>query len=271
MSKTLTASSKLTEDDKNAICSAYPASGNACKETKDCPGGLACLNGKCAFCKKDSDCGQRSTCVDGTCVASCESNKDCVGGKVCRDKKCQGCLGDAECGADAYCDQDVCAPKCKSADDCETGFECKSDGRCVRPGGCKTHRHCPDGFYCQSEKCVDASKLGKECQGEGDCNQGEICLSDKGKSFCSTWCVKQGDPCVKGFVCKPFDEDRKFCAIAPKAAKEKNGADGGEMTDGGEEQGGGCSTTSMPLGSGLVFWLFAIFFLFGWQSKRSSR
>lgn len=272
MHATTRASTALSSDDENAICTAYPASGNACGATSECPGGLACVDSKCGPCSDDKQCGSNAFCKDGSCIKRCKANSDCEGGLVCRDSLCSSCTGDTECGKGRYCDQDVCAPKCKNADDdCETGFECKSDGRCVSSGGCKTHAHCGEGKYCQEESCVSDSKLGEECQGEGDCDSGQICIKDKdtGKNICSAWCLSQGAACPSKLTCKPFVADRKYCGIKPKPKPKPGNGNGdgngnGNRGSGPEGEGGGCSVAGdngSPLNGALFLSLLGFLFI----------
>lgn len=260
MYSTTTPGNKFTDDDKNAICNAYPASGSACADTSECSGGLACINAKCTLCKADADCGSNSACEDGFCIKSCKSNTDCTGGLVCREGRCNSCVSDTECGSDRYCDQDVCAAKCKDAEtDCLTDQLCMSDGRCIDPNTCATHDHCPTGEFCRISSCQSTADLGKTCQGQKDCGSGLECLTDEGKSFCTSWCLKQGSPCPKGYVCKPFDEERSFCAIAPKAPTTNNNNNNGGGS-GNETGGAGCNVTRNPSQLGtleLLSFLFA--------------
>ena len=252
MHATTSASSKFTDDDKNAVCGAYPASGGKCQSNSECEGGLACVGGKCGLCSSNADCGGNSACEDGTCVKSCKSHSECEGGLVCRGDRCTSCENDSECGSDRYCDQDVCAAKCKNAEqDCNTDQLCMPDGRCIDPNTCATHDHCKQGEFCRIGTCASTKDLGKTCQGQKDCGSGLECLTDEGKSFCTSWCLKQGSACPGGFVCKPFDEERSFCALAPPEKKPDN--------KGGDNKGGaGCSISSNDTGMGGAEFMFAL-------------
>lgn len=259
---TTTPGSKFTDDDKNAICNAYPSSGGSCSSSSECNGGLACVGGKCTLCKTASDCGTGATCEDGLCVQSCKDNSECKGGLVCRGSKCVSCLKDSECGSDRYCDQDVCTKKCKdAATDCRTEQLCMPDGRCIDPNTCATHDHCKADELCREGTCSSTADLGKSCQGQSNCRDGLICLSEENDpaSFCTSWCLKQGSPCPQGFVCKAFDEERSFCAPKPPEDKEGGNSDGG---NGDNQTNGGCNATTNGTQSPLLWMGFVALLLF---------
>jgi peptidoglycan-associated lipoprotein len=91
-----------------------------CRDTRDCPAGQQCSNGKCGaiqgFCTDRSQCGAGQECIANRCRA-CESDGECGAGLKCLQGQCKKaqCTTDNDCPQDKDCQNGVCIGKAPTA------------------------------------------------------------------------------------------------------------------------------------------------------------
>lgn len=84
-----------------------------CRDTRDCPAGQQCSNGKCGaipgYCTDQSQCGPGQSCIANRCRA-CESDGECGPGLKCLQGQCKKaqCSTDNDCPQDKNCQNGVC-------------------------------------------------------------------------------------------------------------------------------------------------------------------
>lgn len=194
---------KLTSDDKDGLCNAYPMSSNSCSEDEHCPAGLVCKEQVCSKCKSDNDCPDTKYCDKEICVDKCKTDADCEPkGRLCVEQRCTHCTSDTDCGDGRFCADALCQDKCKTDDDCQSDETCRSNGRCIRRGGCVENKDCKEGEFCQESQCVGKGKLGSLCQSAGTCDANQECLPHD---------CKEDLDCLKGFTCKAKKEGLGVC------------------------------------------------------------
>lgn len=286
---------RLTQDDKDGLCNAYPASANSCSEDSNCPTGMVCKEQVCAKCSSDTDCGDDKYCDNELCVSKCKTDSDCEPkGRLCVASKCKNCADDKECGETRFCKDQLCQDKCKTDEDCSGDETCRENGRCIKRGGCVSNADCKSDEFCQNEQCISKGALGKACASASvcdadqdclphictvdlDCNEGFTCKLD-GKdgtcvdkdggsaSVCGSKCSgKSAIVCPTGFVCKEFTPGNSYCYMetrVPAPAKPEPG----------DNTGAGCSSlpagqaSSFGFGNGLLAFL-ALFWLLGLRRR----
>jgi len=95
-----------------------------CRDTRDCPAGQQCSNGKCGgiqgYCTDRSQCGGQE-CIGNRC-RPCESDGECGPGLKCMQGQCKKaqCATDNDCPQDKDCQNGVCVGKPQSV-------QCKLD------------------------------------------------------------------------------------------------------------------------------------------------
>lgn len=137
-----------------------------CSETKACPFGSSCVEGKCEAqsCVTSEQCPIESYCKDYQCQVGCQSDADCRFGDKCN----------AESSA---CEGQACSD---TRTDCAFGEFCGVDGGCYEAGG----------YYCRG------------CSDDGDCGgNGNLCLS----GYCGVTCDSDKD-CPNGYDCLPVTD-----------------------------------------------------------------
>lgn len=116
-----------------------------CAASADCPGGLACFDGRCLPpqpCETTDDCCAAAECRAGLCApleAECGADAACVDpDRACVDGRCvrAPCGGDADCGAGATCVAGRChrGPPCGGA--CGPDAVCYAALDACRPAVC---------------------------------------------------------------------------------------------------------------------------------------
>jgi sulfatase modifying factor 1 len=126
-------------------CPEPPPAPPVCRGDEDCPAGLRCQEGACAYwsrCQDDRGCPEGESCVDGLCLDVCARLLSC---EIAPERRLRWCDGDTAWGqiGDAACDPD--ARQCdlsvaQAAVDCPArGQRCLQD-RCAGaaphpPGG----------------------------------------------------------------------------------------------------------------------------------------
>tara|TARA_Y100000310_G_C20688293_1_gene820536 strand:+ start:1457 stop:3190 length:1734 start_codon:yes stop_codon:yes gene_type:complete len=193
---------------------------------------------KCAVCEKDSDCSNGATCSilsngEIGCY-ECNSDSDCEGnsnGDSCdiTTNKCvdvTSCSenGDADC-SDPYpiCDtdglfDDICV-HCLDDKTISRDRGCGANApNCYRPdvGGITALgfcAECTDNLHCAGnsggDKCNQNLNKCGECEGNSDCEDGEICKEINDKIQC-TRCITNND-CGSDLICIPKD-GQNICA-----------------------------------------------------------
>jgi len=87
-----------------------------CRDTRDCPAGQQCSNGKCGaipgYCTDRSQCGGGQECIGNRC-RPCESDGECGPGLKCMQGQCKKaqCATDNDCPQDKDCQNGVCVGK----------------------------------------------------------------------------------------------------------------------------------------------------------------
>ena len=87
-----------------------------------------CVNGKCQQCRDSKDCPAGQSCKEGRCeAAGCSDDSACPAGQSCIDGSCKPCASDDQCGAGGKCQGGKCqrAKKCGKDDDCAQDEECR--------------------------------------------------------------------------------------------------------------------------------------------------
>jgi hypothetical protein len=283
---------KLTQDDREGLCKAYPISTNTCSETAHCPKGLVCNGGRCIKCQNDGQCGSEHYCDRELCVPLCRTDEDCSPkGRLCITGRCKGCLEDNDCGTGRFCDNELCHNKCQIDQDCQANQICKENGRCIARGDCQTNRDCKAGEHCFESKCVGRGKLGLICQGVNQCDQGQDCVihdcrkdldcleghsckleagagvctnetTAKNASICTIKCDTQ-TPCPGGFLCKPFSPTLSFCYPEARQPPPPKNGDKDPDVDQPDPSGCGCAITpaatqSVPTWVAILFGGFSL-------------
>jgi hypothetical protein len=89
-----------------------------CQNSKQCPSGQQCVNGKCVNtgqCTTNQQCPSPQICVNGKCTRQCGNNNNCFLGEVCVDGVCvnnkTGCTSDSQCQPNYECVQGECQEK----------------------------------------------------------------------------------------------------------------------------------------------------------------
>ncbi|HAA57576.1 MAG TPA: hypothetical protein DCE42_22610 [Myxococcales bacterium] len=287
----------LTEDDRKALCNAYPISSNTCTESSHCPAGLVCNGGRCGKCATDGNCPDKHYCDRGTCFPSCDKDSDCdPKGRICMNNRCTTCSKDEDCGSDRFCEQDLCKDKCKTDADCDANSECRENGRCIPRGGCTATKDCKEGEYCSNGTCIGQGSLGKLCEGANDCGDGQNCVihdcsedlechegyvcdteskacikpgdKDNKASICSIACKEDGKetPCPGSFSCKEWSATVSYCFPPKREPQTTNPED---PTKG---EGCGCSAQKASTPGPWIVSLMGIWFfllLIGRERRRS--
>jgi hypothetical protein len=189
----------------NGICISQHDSGWYCDINS------GCLQGK--VCTVNADCADSNVCTDDVCVAgicqnnantaSCEDGNLCTLGDVCSQKACvagapKDCSDSKECTTDS-CVAGVCqndnkpqGTSCGSIRDCNADqcfdyfwYDFPADGHdtCDASGNCQTYQCIPPQSTCNMQ-------CGAECETEGDCEDGSICLNDCSCSETSEYCIE---------------------------------------------------------------------------------
>lgn len=199
-------SNGLCVDRCEGICDEETNTCVDCDPDHPCPGGKACiagkcqcgpnkpydLGGRCAECLGEGHCeakyGKCYKCVDGTCVYK----GDCGGTGICDPAtgNCEECLTKSDCKGDNQCCDDKkckCCPgfvlnpntgQCVEGPSC-TGNDCGPCGECIQ-GKC-VPRQCPDGQVCVNGACLEKC----DCNNPASCsNQGKICKNIEGQCVC---------------------------------------------------------------------------------------
>jgi peptidoglycan-associated lipoprotein len=120
----------------------YPA----CDTDKDCKPKEFCVARKCQQCRDTRDCPAGSQCSNGKCGAIsgyCSDKSQCPAGTECIANRCRACESDGECGPGLKCLQG----QCKKAQ-------------------CVTDNDCPQDKDCQNGVCVGKAAAGPKCQVE---------------------------------------------------------------------------------------------------------
>jgi peptidoglycan-associated lipoprotein len=88
-----------------------------CRDSRDCPTGYQCGNGKC-----------------GAIAGYCTDRSQCAGGQECIANRCRACEADGECPSGLKCMQGQCRkPQCTKDDDCAQDQECRNGSCMGRP------------------------------------------------------------------------------------------------------------------------------------------
>jgi len=192
-----------------------------CVRDSQCNRNNVCEDGVCQPCDHpcDESCRPGLECRDGWCeepvepctgsacpaTVTCADQYDCTGGQLCVDGVCadgggnvQQCLADSNC-ASGSCIGGVCAVSSVALMTCDAGTVCPAGhdcvlGRCTRRAGrCELDGDCADGESCLSGWC------GRACSGDGSCGSAEACLLDRCVATCTS--VAQcalGEACISG-------------------------------------------------------------------------
>ncbi|MBT9558247.1 MAG: hypothetical protein IV100_19595 [Myxococcales bacterium] len=177
------------------------ASGVPCATNEDCGAPQVCIGGMCTTnpnaCETDLDCSFSEICQDGQCVISmtgCMVDLDCSFSEVCEAGLCVPmttyCMTDLDCSFSEVCMAGVCVPQ---GDACATDLDCSfsevcMNGLCVKNSvPCSTDADCPGVCgICLAGSCFGGGDI--ECEGDGDCGDGETCLLDPDE-VCLNQCV----------------------------------------------------------------------------------
>jgi peptidoglycan-associated lipoprotein len=110
----------------------YPA----CETDKDCKTNPKefCVARKCQQCRDSRDCPTGYQCSNGKCGAIpgyCTDRSQCAAGQECILNRCRPCSTDNDCPAGLRCSQGTCRkPQCSKDDECAQDQECRN-GSCV--------------------------------------------------------------------------------------------------------------------------------------------
>lgn len=138
----------------------------------------------------------------------CDEERPCAGfGEICRAGSCVAwdCATSAQCPMEQHCAEGRCAPGCAEDSDCYPGEACAPDSGACAPRACTdTQADCAFQEFCDPERGECYEALGPwclPCDDDGDCGQGNLCVSfgDNGQ-FCGVAC-QQPDDCPVGYSC----------------------------------------------------------------------
>lgn len=190
--------------------------GGPCATRYDCPAGLICKSGKCAFpadgnaCSQDIDCPRGNICnFSRQCEPGCVDGRDCDDPELCHPQKfvCETCSLTNPCAAGESC----LGGECKAAVACTTAQDCVNNGAdgAVCNGGfcsnCESHGDCAVDPYkadkrlcgldglCKKVSCDDAS-----CRSQ----LGSLGYCNTSTNECATReCLTDTDCAQSGTVC----------------------------------------------------------------------
>jgi hypothetical protein len=181
-------------------CSPYVCSGTACGSA--CVSDADCITS--AYCDAASHCvadqGNGKSCTKASQCA----NGNCVDG-VCCDQACAGGCQACSAAKKGTGNDGVCGNVVKDSDpdnDCsaDAPTSCKNDGGCDGKGACKKY---DSGTACGATQCSGSQLTGRQCDGLGNCVNGQtsscapyVCLT----STCATGCGDDNG-CVGGSYC----------------------------------------------------------------------
>ena len=200
-------------------CSGNAVRGEVCNGLGDCITESAgidcaphrCLGDECANpCTGDPDCIDTAFCDSGVCTdrlsngQPCTTSNECDSGfcvdGVCCDSPCTGqCEACGESGTVGLCTPTSGEPRAPRAPCAGAGGEC--GGSC--DGATRAVCQYPaSGTSCGSRSCADGVAIASECNGQGDCVEGESTCEPYvcGADACLDRCDDNED-CARAFKC----------------------------------------------------------------------
>lgn len=117
--------------------------GDACADSGECCGSLACIDGACSLIPDGSSCSFNEHCESGICVDSDDLVSPCVLLLSVIPAGATGCV----------CIPAEEEPECTEDADCEAGQTCTGDGLCATAGECGQDDDCTGGT-CVEAVCV---------------------------------------------------------------------------------------------------------------------
>jgi hypothetical protein len=187
-------------DNQSTSCSPYVCNGNACGGT--CASDTDCVAS--AYCDGTSHCAPDQGNGKSCTKASQCANGNCVDG-VCCDQACSGTCQACSAAKKGAGKDGVCGNIAADSDpdnDCaaDAPSTCKSNGDCDGQGACKKYLA---GTECGANQCSGSQLTGRQCDGLGNCGNGQttscapyVCLT----SSCATGCGDDNG-CVAGSYC----------------------------------------------------------------------
>lgn len=193
-------------DTSNGLC--FPITSD-CLSDNDCKEGEVCITGDCKIkeggaCSSTSGCGVLLKCIANKCQPSttvdCRADGDCAQGQTCEDQRCRGgegipCKSNAECRSQFVCSKGSCSQPCQFNENCVKDKEACRMRTCITT--CQADGDCGDGEVCVSGFC--GPKAGSTCKGDRECWVGYVCVSGK----CATANDDKGT-CSTGSDCHGF-------------------------------------------------------------------
>ncbi|MGB0716526.1 MAG: hypothetical protein ACPGXK_11640, partial [Phycisphaerae bacterium] len=147
--------------------------GDVCTDDT-CAAGVCMYANNIESCDDGDNCTENDACLDGTCSGSVV---DCSM-QICdpADGVCKDCLINADCDDGDICTDDSCdAGVCVNADNtvvCDDGDNCTENDSCA--GGV-----CAGSMIdCGGQICDPADGVCKDCLGDADCDDSDICTDD---------------------------------------------------------------------------------------------
>lgn len=154
-----------------------------CKNNEDCGSDYNCHNNFCIDpCSLPNVCGVQSTCSIRNQVVECKCLPGTTGNPVLGCISLQYCNNDAQCLSGTICDNGICSGICSSNRECINEQLCINN---VCKTTCRNNETCPEFQFCHNNICLKENR----CVSDGDCNDSEICQTDKyGRSTCTDVC-----------------------------------------------------------------------------------
>jgi hypothetical protein len=273
-----------------------------------CEPSQTCYQGQCYDPCKGVSCGEGKVCKNGQCVADNCYEAGCEKGKICRnngciDDPCEDVTCDPNAGGKGqFCRDGSCVYSCGRVS-CAENQKCK-DGNCIADpcykikcdpgkicddsGGCVTDPcsgvQCGKNRICSGGVCVDDPCIGVTCPRVVESCAGGQCLiptdlpdggMDGGDADASDGSIDAspdiGDASTDtGDTGKPVDDGATDGPMSDGSIP----GDGGNVPDGGQGGGSGCSCSTADLndgGMGLTFMLLGLLALIGVVARARKR
>jgi len=194
---------------------------------KSCTSGDGCCPFGCSY-NNDKDCPEADQCSTNT---DCNDNNPCTfdscagSPKVCIHSTIISCSDNDDCcpSGCSYVDDNDCMPvdKCKLDSDCDDNNACTVDTCSGIPKVCRhsTLTACISGDGCCPSGCNPADDADcRECETDGNCDDGNPCTNDTCVSWvCEHTVSSEGLSCGEGKVCCG-GECRRACSSAQDCA-----------------------------------------------------